>query len=187
MPKIVNHEEYKKELLANSYEVFAKRGYSSLTMRDLAKSLNVSTGTLYHYFPSKLELFEQLVVLIAERDINTIASIVEESQSTEEKLDLIFEYLEQIESECQKQMLIMIDALRELGVEEAGKVSGFERADNIYMKGMCELFNLDVDTSIFLGCAINGLLIERMINPTQVSIQAQKKFILQILKMNKKI
>lgn len=186
MPKIVNHEEYKRELLSNSYEVFAKRGYSALTMRDLAKSLEVSTGTLYHYFPSKLELFEQLVVLIAERDMSKIASIVDKSQSTEVKLDLIFEYLEQIEPECQKQMLIMIDALRELGSEEAGKISGFERADNIYMKGMCELFDLDDDTSIFLGCAINGLLIERMINPSQVSIQAQKKFILQILKTNKK-
>ncbi len=185
MPKIVNHEEYKKELLTKSYEVFAQRGYSALTIRDLATNLKVSTGTLYHYFRSKLDLFEQLLVLIAERDMVEITSLVEPQNTLEEKVDIIFEYLERVEQECQKQMLIMIDALRELGAEEAGKVSGFERADNIYMKGMCEIFDLDDETSIFLGCAVNGLLIERMINPAQVSIQGQKKFILQILQMNK--
>ncbi len=93
MPKIVNHEEYKKELLTKSYEVFAQRGYSALTIRDLATNLKVSTGTLYHYFRSKLDLFEQLLVLIAERDMVEMTSLVEPQNTLEEKVDIILNIL----------------------------------------------------------------------------------------------
>lgn len=186
MPKIVDHEEYRKELLSKSFEVFAQRGYSSLTIRDLASSLGVSTGTLYHYFPSKLDLFEQLLIHIAERDIVEITGMLSKLKSLDEKVDVLFDYLERFESEYQKQVLVMIDALRELGAERAGKISAFERADRIYMTAMCKLLNLDEEASMFLGCAINGLLIERMINPSLFSIQGQKKFIVQFLKANTK-
>ena len=59
MPKIVDHEQYRKELLGKCFDLFAQKGYGSITMRQIAQGLGVSTGTLYHYFPSKQALFEQ--------------------------------------------------------------------------------------------------------------------------------
>ena len=58
MPKIVDVEQYRKELLLKSAELFAEKGYANMTTRELAQGLGVSTGTLYHYFPSKAALFE---------------------------------------------------------------------------------------------------------------------------------
>ncbi|MEM7759849.1 MAG: helix-turn-helix domain-containing protein, partial [Cyanobacteria bacterium P01_A01_bin.40] len=69
MPKIVDHHRYRKELLAKCFDLFAQRGYGSLTMRQVAKEIGVSTGTLYHYFASKEELFRQLIEEITEQDI----------------------------------------------------------------------------------------------------------------------
>ena len=40
-------------------------------MRQIAGGLKVSTGTLYHYFPNKQALFEQLVEEICQQDIIT--------------------------------------------------------------------------------------------------------------------
>ncbi|NJL79674.1 MAG: helix-turn-helix transcriptional regulator, partial [Richelia sp. SM2_1_7] len=60
MPKIVDHEKYRKELLWKSFDLFAQKGYGSVTMREIAKELGVSTGTLYHYFPNKESLYLQL-------------------------------------------------------------------------------------------------------------------------------
>jgi AcrR family transcriptional regulator len=61
MPKVVDHEAYRAELLEQSYAVFVKLGYAACTMRVLAQDLGVSTGALYHYFKTKEDLFEQLV------------------------------------------------------------------------------------------------------------------------------
>jgi AcrR family transcriptional regulator len=52
MPKIVDHDQYRKELLSKCFDLFAEKGYGSITMRQIAEGLNVSTGTLYHYFPA---------------------------------------------------------------------------------------------------------------------------------------
>jgi AcrR family transcriptional regulator len=69
MPKIVDHDRYRKELLGKCFDLFAAKGYGSITMREIAQGLGVSTGTLYHYFPNKKVLFEQLIEQMAERDV----------------------------------------------------------------------------------------------------------------------
>lgn len=38
-------------------EVFAKKGYLASGIADIAKKLDVGHGTIYRYFPSKLEIF----------------------------------------------------------------------------------------------------------------------------------
>lgn len=71
MPKIVNHEQYRKELLSKCFDLFAAKGYAAITMRQISAGLKVSTGTLYHYFPNKQALFEQLVEEISQQDVIT--------------------------------------------------------------------------------------------------------------------
>jgi hypothetical protein len=36
MPKLVDHVSYRKQLLAQCFDLFAERGYSSLTTRQIA-------------------------------------------------------------------------------------------------------------------------------------------------------
>ena len=71
MPKIVDRQQYRKQLLQQSFELFAEIGYGNITMRQLAQKLGVSTGTLYHYFPSKEAMFLQLVTEQTQQDIAT--------------------------------------------------------------------------------------------------------------------
>jgi AcrR family transcriptional regulator len=68
MPKIVDHVKRREDILAQCFTLFAKYGYSALTMRQIAQHLNVSTGTLYHYFESKQILFEAMFRWIAQND-----------------------------------------------------------------------------------------------------------------------
>jgi len=74
MPKVVDHIQYRRDLLRQSLDLFAEKGYGSLTMRQLAEALGVSTGTLYHYFPSKESLFIQLIEELTEQDISNFLS-----------------------------------------------------------------------------------------------------------------
>jgi AcrR family transcriptional regulator len=68
MPKIVDHVKRREDILDQCFTLFAKYGYSALTMRQIAQHLNVSTGTLYHYFESKQVLFEAMFRWIAQND-----------------------------------------------------------------------------------------------------------------------
>ncbi|MBH5316288.1 TetR/AcrR family transcriptional regulator [Paenibacillus sp. GSMTC-2017] len=92
MPKIVDHERYRIELLDRCFELFASRAISSLTMREIAKHLDVSTGTIYHYFPDKNELLKQMLQHLTIKDISQ-GNVNLEGKSVDERLQHLFQYL----------------------------------------------------------------------------------------------
>lgn len=49
-------EQQRREILAAAARVFARKGYASTTMVDIAKEMGVSKGILYYQFRSKQEL-----------------------------------------------------------------------------------------------------------------------------------
>lgn len=57
MPKQIDHEAYREELAHRAAPLFSERGYAGLGMRAIAEALGVSKSALYHYFPTKHELF----------------------------------------------------------------------------------------------------------------------------------
>lgn len=57
MPKIVDHDAYREDIANRAVEVFRRRGYAGVGMRDMAKELGMSKSALYHYYPSKKALF----------------------------------------------------------------------------------------------------------------------------------
>jgi AcrR family transcriptional regulator len=46
-----------EDILAAATEVFADRGYASTDVQEIADRLGIAKGTIYHYFPSKEQLF----------------------------------------------------------------------------------------------------------------------------------
>ncbi|HMH91383.1 MAG TPA: TetR/AcrR family transcriptional regulator [Streptosporangiaceae bacterium] len=56
MPKIVDHELRRQELLAATWRVIARTGIVGVTTREIAREAGVSTGVLAHYFADKEEL-----------------------------------------------------------------------------------------------------------------------------------
>lgn len=63
-----NPEETRQRLCDAALELFAEHGFESTSIRMIAERAGVSLGLLYHYFPSKesllQELFQQSLVLI---------------------------------------------------------------------------------------------------------------------------
>jgi AcrR family transcriptional regulator len=56
MPKIVDHEERRRELLAATWQVIARSGIIGATTREIAREAGVSTGVLAHYFADKEDI-----------------------------------------------------------------------------------------------------------------------------------
>lgn len=89
MPKVVNHEAYRTELLRDSFEVVARVGYGSLSMKQLAQSLNISTGLIYHYFKNKEEWFVSLVVHFSKATFDRLSQEIPRDASQSRKADLL--------------------------------------------------------------------------------------------------
>lgn len=53
MPKIVDHEERREEVIAAVWRVIARDGLDASTIRAIAKETNSSAGALSHYFKDK--------------------------------------------------------------------------------------------------------------------------------------
>lgn len=82
MPKIVNHDEYREKILEKSLSLFTRRGYFNINMRQLAAEIDVSTGTLYNYFPSKKDILAAMIAWIGNKNVDEyihLTSSVEKS------------------------------------------------------------------------------------------------------------
>ena len=54
-------DERRRQLLDAGSALFSERAYEEISMRDIAQAAGVSKPLLYHYFPSKTELFKAAV------------------------------------------------------------------------------------------------------------------------------
>ena len=174
MPKIIDHDRYREELLSKSFDLFADKGYGSVTMRQIAKELEVSTGTLYHYFPSKQALFEQLVEAIAQNDINQALKELDEMKTLQEKVEGIGEYLVKNEDYFIKWTYIFVDFCQHQDAKEFQKTSGVMRANEKYAKAIYDLFGITDKALIgFIYAFIDGLILEKLWGDDFISIPEQ--------------
>ena len=59
MPKIIDKEAKKLEILQAAMKVFAQKGVANTKIADIATAANIGKGTIYEYFKNKDEIFEQ--------------------------------------------------------------------------------------------------------------------------------
>ena len=53
MPRRVDHEARRHEIVLATWRLIAERGIEATTMRELARELGLANGSVTHYFPDK--------------------------------------------------------------------------------------------------------------------------------------
>lgn len=81
MPKIVDHDKRRLEILDSAFSLFASSGYHGVSVRQIAKSIGMTTGMLYHYFPSKPDLFTALVNVQQQKQISDFNAFLSNNPS----------------------------------------------------------------------------------------------------------
>ncbi|MBC8590861.1 TetR/AcrR family transcriptional regulator [Wansuia hejianensis] len=61
MPRIIDHEFRKQEILEKSRDVFEKHGYRNTNLLEIAKNCNIGRTTIYQYFKNKDEIFYEIL------------------------------------------------------------------------------------------------------------------------------
>ena len=78
-------DDTSKEILAAASRRFLHYGYGKTTMSEIAKDCNMSTGNLYRFFPSKLDIAEMFVAVLRQEHIETLKAICRDEKMTPAK------------------------------------------------------------------------------------------------------
>jgi AcrR family transcriptional regulator len=179
MPKIVDHDAYRNELLQKYFDDFAHRGYNDVTMREIAESLGVSTGTLYHYFPTKKSILENMLQLASRRDISGAIASIKEDTPLEDRIRAFSSYIMEKEQWFADIVMLTIDYYR-----QQAKEGGFEmvnEADSYYGNGVAEATGLSAELGFFFTIFFNGLVFHRLAFPDSVSFHDQAELFIKVL------
>jgi len=79
-------QQHREEILAAALKLFAEKGFASVSMQEIAAAAEFATGTLYNFFPSKEDLFFELLVATAEESLGMILPTLDGPDSEEMKL-----------------------------------------------------------------------------------------------------
>jgi AcrR family transcriptional regulator len=93
-------DERRRQLLDAGAELFAKHSFEEISMRELAEAAGVSKPLLYHYFPSKIDLFKAAVSEKAE-ELQRLIEPSSDVPAIEQLSQVLDSYLAWIEDNAQ--------------------------------------------------------------------------------------
>ncbi len=56
-------EKRREDILRAALDLFIRKGYAATKIKDIAESVGMSVGLLFHYFDSKESLYEELIIM----------------------------------------------------------------------------------------------------------------------------
>ena len=90
MPKIIDHQKRKEEILKRAFALFSRQGYQNTNLSNLADICRISRPTLYLYFKDKDDIFRFAIKQF------TDTMIVDYKKIAKNKNQTILEQLKQI-------------------------------------------------------------------------------------------
>jgi AcrR family transcriptional regulator len=84
-------ETRKTEIVRVAARLFKRKGYSAVTMRDLAKDMGIKAASLYNHIESKQAILQDLILTIAEEFTLGMASIQNQKGSSTDQLKALIQ------------------------------------------------------------------------------------------------
>jgi len=110
MPKIVDREEKRAQILEAAIKIFAKKGMSKTTISDIAGEADIGKGTVYEYFKSKDEVFSASFLYFMDKVETTISKHLYRIHDPLKKLSAVFtSWADILDSEYVEYLEIVLD------------------------------------------------------------------------------
>lgn len=91
MPKIVDKKEKKTAIARASKDLFIEKGFSNLTVSEVAKVAGVGKGTIYEYYESKEEIVYEIMLDTQKEHDDAIKKKIAKATTPREKVLALFE------------------------------------------------------------------------------------------------
>jgi AcrR family transcriptional regulator len=80
------YDRRQQQVVYQAAKVFARQGYDQTTMQELAASMDLATGALYHYFSGKEQLLTAICDQLMEPLLDQATELLAMAQDPEERL-----------------------------------------------------------------------------------------------------
>jgi AcrR family transcriptional regulator len=90
-PVGANAEQTRRRILTAAMRCVAEVGYSQTTIREIARAAEMTSGTLYHYFPNKSELLKATGEEIEEIAAPRLRAAAAQSDDVVDRLDAVLD------------------------------------------------------------------------------------------------
>lgn len=151
------------DLLERAFDLFAQSGYGTVTMRELARWLSVSTGTLYHYFATKEAFFTAMMHHVARRDALTAGAAVPPNAEPLDRARAMHAFVTANEPHLRNLVLLSLDFVRRADPDEQQVIrdglGGFVEVIERHLR------DLPAPVSQPLLAAVIGALVMRILDP----------------------
>ncbi len=170
MPRRIDREQRRRDILQAAYGLLVEGGMSGLTFRTIAERLGGSTTMVTHYFASQSELLDQLVLMMLDGWEQQLAELEVGTTNDVERLWVVLNWLVPRTTEGVQEERTRIILLRD-GLLDAGTRLLFESWDakirqllreRIRPLVMADAVELRVD---MLRSVTNGLTLSIMEHP----------------------
>lgn len=181
MPKIVDHEAHRCELLRASFKVAARVGYGPLSMKQLAQSLNISTGSIYHYFENKEDWFVSLIYYYSTEIFESLSREIPRDASRSEKLRLLLAHMERRKETYGDMINVASDFVRIPKADEQHGALELGLASERLSEYFAELFETDELTSRALVSYLLGVIVANRLDPRGTNANEHLLFVRALL------
>ncbi len=138
-------------------------------MREIAREADVSTGTLYHYFPTKQAIFEQMFQYIAPENVAQTLGQYTQSMKLEEKLNQFTHFWGTYKTYYQNILLLLIDFYRNSDTGTAQQV--IDRIAMFYINEIAKYLELPIEIAELMFTFLTGIVYHIMVRPETVSFE----------------
>ncbi|MBN2281843.1 MAG: TetR/AcrR family transcriptional regulator [Candidatus Marinimicrobia bacterium] len=80
------------KILKAAMDTFAKQGLEKGTIATIAREAGIGKGTIYQYFQSKEEIFEQIILVVFDEMFQAWMQLIQDDWDPVKKLKLIIDY-----------------------------------------------------------------------------------------------
>ena len=148
LPRIDADSKTKESILLNATLLFARRGYASVSMRDIADTIGIKPASLYNHFNSKEVMWREAVNHAKELYLfyfNHLEQAMEGAGTFEEVLELVFQEPKKLKNifTCYAFCMIQAEQFRD---PDAG-----EAFNDIFLKYSVDIIRKWFDKTVELG------------------------------------
>jgi AcrR family transcriptional regulator len=180
MPKIVDHDQVRADIVARAVELFAEQGFGGLGIRGLAKAVGMAKSSIYYYFPTKEALIEAVIEAVVAQDVASLEGVIGNANTFDDRLDRAITWASDNEDRLATQIRILNEAAREQIWTDDGSVIG------TYVKGMSRAIGLNVAAARSFYLHILGVVLQRMVDGNRTSIRRELSAFTDLLKGSRK-
>jgi AcrR family transcriptional regulator len=89
-------QDTRRRIIAAAMQCVAERGYARATIREIARTADITSGSLYHYFPNKAEIVKAAYLEVSEATMPQLAAAAEQADGVVDKLVAVIDEGSQI-------------------------------------------------------------------------------------------